>query len=101
LNAREGATYSAARMAARVAALGKEISRECGGRRLDVTMTLDRGFVAADLLRHMDAPMVCHCVREEVRDVDDQGRAREVSFGSHPELKGREVLLWMQCSKAA
>jgi hypoxanthine phosphoribosyltransferase len=62
---------------------------------LDVVVTLDRGFVfAADLVRQIEAPMVCHFVREEVRDVDHGGHARrEVFFGSHPELKGRDVLV--------
>ena len=95
MSARKGATYSAARIASRVAALGKEISHDCGNRRLDVVVTMDRGFVfAADLIRHIDAPMVCHFVREDVRDVDHHGHARrEVLFGSHPELKRRDVLV--------
>src|SRR5437762_6635087 len=95
LSSRKGAAYSAARIAARVAALGKEVSRECEGRRLDVVVTLDRGFIfAADLMRQIDAPVVCHFVREEVRDVQDSGHTRrEVYFGSGPELKGRDVLL--------
>jgi len=95
LSARKGATYSAGRIASRVAALGKEISRECGGRRLDVLVTLDRGFVfAADLIRHIDAPIVCHFVRADVRDVEHEGHSRrEVFFGSHAELKGRDVLV--------
>jgi hypoxanthine phosphoribosyltransferase len=95
LNARKAATYSAERIAARVAALGKDISREYRGRRLDVVVTLDRGFVfAADLLRQIDAAIVCHFVREDVRDVDQGGHARrEVFFGSHPELSGRDVLV--------
>jgi hypoxanthine phosphoribosyltransferase len=90
-----GASYSAARIAARVAAVGKEISRDCKGRRLDVVVTLDRGLIfAADLLREIDTPVVCHFVREEVRDVDHGGHARrEVYFGKHPELKGRDVLV--------
>ena len=41
---RKAATISAERIASRVTALGKEISRECQGRRLDVVVTLDRGF---------------------------------------------------------
>ena len=95
MSSSRGAVYSAARIAARVAALGKEVSREYEGRRLDVVITLDRGFVfAADLMRHIDAPVVCHFVREEVRDVEESGLARrEVFFGSRPELKGRDVLL--------
>jgi hypoxanthine phosphoribosyltransferase len=78
-----------------VAALGREIDREFRGRRIDVVITLDRGFVfAADLIRHIGAPVVCHFVREDVRDVEQAGHARrEVFFGSRPELKGRDVLL--------
>src|SRR5207245_6313468 len=53
------------------------------------------GFVfAADLMRQIDAPIVCHFVREEVRDVEHSGRARrEVFFGAGPELEGRDVLV--------
>jgi hypoxanthine phosphoribosyltransferase len=95
LSARRGAAYSAARIASRVSALGKQISRECEGRRLDVVVTLDRGFVfAADLIRHIRVPVVCHFVREDVRDIEQSGHhRREVLFGSHPELKGRDVLV--------
>lgn len=89
------AAYSAARIATRVAALGKEITRAYGGRRLDVVITLDRGFVfAADLIRRIDGPVVCHFVREDVKDVQQSGHSRrEVSFGTAPDLKGRDVLL--------
>jgi hypoxanthine phosphoribosyltransferase len=89
------AAFSPARIAGRVAVLGREISRANQGRRLDVVITLDRGFIfAADLVRQISLPTVCHFVREEVRDVEDGGLARrEVSFGIRPELKGRDVLL--------
>jgi hypoxanthine phosphoribosyltransferase len=89
------AAYSAARIGARVTALGREISRAYKGRRVDVVVTLDRGFVfAADLIREIDTAVVCHFVREDVRDVNDGGNERrEVYFGSRPELKGRDVLL--------
>ena len=95
MSGRKGAVFSAARIASRIAALGKEISRECQGRRLDVVVTLDRGFVfAADLIRHIAAPIVCHFVREDVRDVHQGGHTRrEVLFGSRPDLKGRDVLV--------
>jgi hypoxanthine phosphoribosyltransferase len=90
-----GRGFSADRIADRVAAIGKEITRDCKGRRLDVVITLDRGFVfAADLIRRIDAPVVCHFVRENVRDVEDSGRARrEVIFETRPDLKGRDVVL--------
>jgi hypoxanthine phosphoribosyltransferase len=88
-------SFSAARIASRVAALGKEISKAYRGKRLDVVVTLDRGFVfAADLIRQLDLDVVCHFVREDVKDVEQGGHARrEVFFGNRPELKGRDVLL--------
>lgn len=94
-NARERVAFSAARISARVEALGREITRAYKGRRVDVVVMLDRGFVfAADLIREINTGVVCHFVREDVRDVDDAGRERrEVYFGSRPELKGRDVLL--------
>jgi hypoxanthine phosphoribosyltransferase len=95
LSAKKGPTFSAGRIASRVAALGKEISRDYQGRRLDVVVTLDRGFVfAADLIRHIRAPVVCYFVREDIRDVRQDGRKRrEVLFGTRPQLKGRDILL--------
>ena len=92
---RRGAAISAARIASRVAALGREVNREYRGRRVDVVITLDRGFVfGADLIRHIEAPVVCHFVREDVRDIEQAGHVRrEVFFGSRPELQGRNVLL--------
>jgi len=92
---RRSSAISAARIAGRVAALAKEISRQVRGRRLDVVITLDRGFVfGADLIRQIQAPVVCHFVREDVRDIEHAGHARrEVFFGVRPELKGRDVLL--------
>jgi hypoxanthine phosphoribosyltransferase len=98
------ATYSAARIANRINALGREISRACGGRRLDVVVTMDRGFMfAADLIRAIDAPVALHFVSEDVRDVEQGGKARrEVFFAdrantvggkANSALKGRDVLL--------
>jgi hypoxanthine phosphoribosyltransferase len=89
------AAFSEARIAARVADLGREISRDYQGRRLDIVITLDRGFVfGADLIRKVSGPVVCHFVHEDVRDIEEKGRARrEVFFGTRPYLKGRDVLL--------
>jgi len=62
---------------------------------VDVVVTMDRGFMfAADLIRHVDAPVVCHFVQEDVRDVEHGGHPRrEVAFGKAPEVKGRDVLV--------
>jgi hypoxanthine phosphoribosyltransferase len=104
LSPKIGSTFSAARIATRVAALGREISRACNGRRLDVVITMDRGFIfGADLIRQIDAPVVTHFVSEAVRDIEQSGHARrEVFFTdqfsarsgtNQPSLTGRDVLL--------
>ena len=95
--------YSAARIAGRIQDLGREISRDCSGRRLDIVVTMDRSFMfAADLIRAIEVPMALHFVREDVRDVEQGGQTRrEVSFSNRSakdgvmaaELKGRDVLL--------
>jgi hypoxanthine phosphoribosyltransferase len=99
----KAASYSAARIAGRVKELGRTISRAYGGRRLDLVVTMDRSFVfAADLVRAIDGPVAMHFVREDVRDVEMDGRVRrEVFFGNrqttggegHSEFEGRDVLL--------
>lgn len=100
----KAASYSAARIAGRVKAMGRAISKAYRRRRLDLVVTMDRSFVfAADLARAIDGPVAIHFVREDVRDVEMDGRARrEVFFGNrettsggekHSELKGRDVLL--------
>jgi hypoxanthine phosphoribosyltransferase len=96
-------TYKAARIASRIKALGREITRAASGRRLDVVVTMDRSFVfAADLIRAIEAPVVVHFVNEDVRDVEQSGHERrEVFFGeragtgggNHSGFKGRDVLL--------
>jgi hypoxanthine phosphoribosyltransferase len=101
----KGTTYSAARIANRVKALGRQISRNALGRRIDIIVTMDRSFMfAADLIRAIDVPVVVHFVREDIRDIELAGRPRrEVFFANrstttvspkdHIELKGRDVLL--------
>lgn len=96
-------TYSAGRIASRIKVLGRQISRASSGRRLDIVVTMDRSFMfAADLIRSIDAPVVLHFVREQIRDVEHGGHARrEVFFGNRgtggadgqADLKGRDVLL--------
>jgi hypoxanthine phosphoribosyltransferase len=99
----KAASYSAVRIASRVKTLGRAISQAYRGRRLDVVVTMDRSFVfAADLVRAIDGPVAVHFVREDVRDVETDGRVRrEVFFGNRQttggegpsEFKGRDILL--------
>lgn len=104
MSATQGSTFTSTRIGSRVAAMGSEISRACEGRRLDVVVTMDRGFVfAADLIRHIQTPVVMHFVSEAVRDVELGGHARREVFFSdrlsgaadlnESSLKGRDVLL--------
>jgi hypoxanthine phosphoribosyltransferase len=93
-------TFTAARIADRVKALGREISRAAKGRRIDVVVTMDRSFMfAADLIRAIDTPVVLHFMLENIRDVELGGqKRREVFFSNRSateqaEFKGRDVLL--------
>lgn len=87
--------FSAARLASRVDAVGREISRDYAGRTLDLVAIMDNSFVfAADLVRHIKCPVVCHFVRAEIRDVNVGGYERkEIFFSPEPVLRDREVLL--------
>ena len=87
--------YTSRQIAARVAEMGREISRTYGTQRVDVVGILDNAFVfAADLVRQITSPVVCHFVQAELRDVHLNGlHRREVFFSYNPELKGRDVLV--------
>ena len=87
--------YSEKRLAARVHQLGRAISRDYAGRTVDVVVILENSFVfGADLVRRISAPVVCHFVRSETRDVHLGGfDRREVFFSAPPVLRGRHVLL--------
>lgn len=87
--------YTEKRLAARVQQLGRAISRDYAGRTLDVIVILEQSFVfGADLVRRISAPVVCHFVRSETRDVHLGGfHRREVFFSAPPSLRGRHVLV--------
>lgn len=87
--------YSRAKLAARIAVLGKQVSRDYAGRTVDAVVILEDAFIfAADLLRSISRPVVCHFVRLEMRDVELSGFSRrEVFFSRSPELKGRDILI--------
>ncbi|MGH9572794.1 MAG: phosphoribosyltransferase [Candidatus Acidiferrales bacterium] len=87
--------FSQQQLANRVSALGRAISKDYAGRTLDVVIVLEGSFLfAADLVRRISRPVVCHFVRSEVRDVRAQGHElREIFFSAAPALKGRDVLV--------
>lgn len=87
--------YSPGRLSTRVARLGREISRDYAGRTIDVVAILENAFIfAADLVRHISRPVVCHFVRSEMREVRVGGYdRREIFFSHEPHLEGRDVLV--------
>ena len=87
--------FSPARLSSRVASLGRSISRDYAGRTVDVVVILENSFIfAADLVRRISCPMVCHFVRSDMRDVKLGGfDRREIFFSHEPHLKDRDVLL--------
>jgi hypoxanthine phosphoribosyltransferase len=87
--------YSPRRIAAKIVQMGRQISRDFRGRRLDVVAILDNAFIfASDLVREISCPVVCHFIQAELREVHVNGKERrEVFFSYNPELEGREVLV--------
>jgi len=87
--------YSSARLAGQVAKLGRRISRDYSGRTLDVLTMLEDSFIfAADLVRHITCPVVCHFVHAESHMVRvGSAELKEIFFAHPPELRGRDVLL--------
>ena len=87
--------YSPKQLSARIAQMGREISRDYAKTKLDVVVILDSAFIfASDLVRHITVPTKCHFVRSEVRQVHVGGHERrEIFFSYDPELAGRDVLV--------
>jgi len=87
--------YTAQQLAQRITALGRTISRDYGERTLDIVVMLDSAFVfAADLIRRISCPVVCHFVWAEIRDIEFGGQdQREIYFSRPPRLEKRDVLV--------
>ena len=87
--------FSQQQLARRVHAMGRAISRDYAGRTVDIVVVLEGSFLfAADLIRKISRPVVCHFVRSEMRDVRTHGHElREIFFSAAPALKGRDVLV--------
>src|SRR5271170_5543268 len=87
--------FTRRRLATRLGQLGRSISRDYAGRTLDVVIVLENSFLfAADLVREISRPVVCHFVRSDMRDVRLAGHDyREIFFSAPPALRGRDVLV--------
>ncbi len=79
----------------RIAAMGRQITDDYKGKTVHVVTVLENGFVfAADLVRVLEVPMVCHFVRPFTREVL-QGSVATTEIFYRPELDvgGHDVLL--------
>lgn len=87
--------FTRRRLENRVSQLGRAISGDYSGRALDVVIVLENSFLfAADLVREISRPVVCHFVRADARDVKLGGHDyREIFFSAPPALRGRDVLV--------
>lgn len=87
--------YSRRELATRIRELGRAISKDYEDRTLDVVAILENSFLfAADLVREISCPVICHFVRTEMRNVDLGGaRWPELFFTAPPKLAGKDVLL--------
>lgn len=87
--------YSPAKLATRLEALGRAVSRDYSGKTVDAVIILEDAFIfSADLLRCITRPVVFHFVRLETRDVELSGFSRREIFFTHPpSLEGRDVLI--------
>src|SRR6204780_1573780 len=87
--------FTRQRLAPMVGQLGRAISKDYAGGTVDVVVVLENSFLfAADLVRAISRPVLCHFVRSETRDVRLAGhRLREIFFSAAPEVRGRDVLV--------
>lgn len=87
--------YSSQQLSARIAQMGRQISRDYAKAKLDVVVILDSAFIfASDLVRHITVQTKCHFVRSEVRQVHVGGHERrEIFFSYDPDLTGRDLLV--------
>ncbi len=79
----------------RIAAVGRQITDDYQGKTLHVVCVLENGFLfAADLVRHLDLPTVCHFVKPFTREVlKGNVTTTEIFFSPELEVSGNHVLL--------
>jgi hypoxanthine phosphoribosyltransferase len=85
---------SAEQIERRVKEMGQQISRDYAGKKLMLICVLQNGFVfAADLVRAIDIPVLCHFVQPQRRPTDGGSTHVEIYYGSELDVKGKDVLL--------
>src|SRR5204863_8520580 len=82
---------SAEQIQKRVQELARKISQDYAGRRLTIVCVLENGFIfAADLVRHLEVPVVCRFVRQEVKEIPGSVRTRKIFFTRNVPVAGED-----------
>jgi hypoxanthine phosphoribosyltransferase len=78
----------------RVQELARKISQDYAGRRVTIVCVLENGFIfTADLVRHLEVPVVCRFVRPEVKEITGSVPTREIFFAPNVPVAGEDVLI--------
>lgn len=82
----------------RLREMARQISDDYAGRTLHVVCVLENAFIfMADLVRHIEVPLVCHFMKRERRETQHaEGSSVEVFFSPEIEVAGADVLL-LEC----
>ncbi len=87
--------FSAEQIQKRVAEIARQVSKDYSGKDLNVVCVLENGFMfMADIVRHLDIPVICQFVRPELKDTLKGGTATtEIFFTPEVDVVGRNILL--------
>lgn len=78
-------------IAKRVQDMARQISQDYRGKTIYAVGVLENSFIfMADLVRHLEVPVVCQFLKAESRETKS---GAEIFFSSEPEVKDQDVLL--------
>lgn len=83
---------SAEQIRKRVQEMARQISRDFQGKTIHVVGVMENGFIfMADLVRELDAPVVCQFVKAQFNDANPS--TTEIFFSPEVNVEGQHVLL--------
>jgi hypoxanthine phosphoribosyltransferase len=83
---------SAEQIRKRVQEMARQISRDFQGKTIHVVGVMENGFIfMADLVRELDAPVVCQFVKAQFNDANPS--TTEIFFSPEVNVQGQHVLL--------
>jgi hypoxanthine phosphoribosyltransferase len=83
--------FTAEQIHERVCELARQISNDFRGKVIHAVCVLENGFVfMADLMRLLDAEVICHFIRP---DFTERGDTTEIFYSPEPMVQGADVLM--------